>query len=53
MAMRVVVLPGSRALGRIWISAVPVMELIVKKLSCYLVRAIGGGSSETLNALSL
>jgi hypothetical protein len=40
MAMRVVVLPGSRALRRISISAVPVAELVVKKPSCYPVRAI-------------
>ena len=52
MAMRVV-LPGSRALRRISISAVPVTELVVKKPSCYPVRAIGGGSSETPDALSL
>ena len=48
-----VVLPGSRALRRISISAVPVTELVVKKPSCYPVRAIGGGSSETPDALSL
>jgi hypothetical protein len=48
-----VVLPGSRALRRISISAVPVTELVVKKPSCYLVRVIGGRSSETLDALSL
>jgi hypothetical protein len=53
MAIRVVVLPGSRALGRISISALPVTELVVKKPSCYPVRAIGGGSSETPDALSL
>jgi hypothetical protein len=52
MAMRVV-LPGSRALHRISISAVPVTELVVKKPSCNPVRAIGGGSSETPDVLNL
>jgi hypothetical protein len=51
MAMRVLVLSDSRALGRISISAVPVTELVVKKPSCYPV--LGGRSSETPDALSL
>jgi hypothetical protein len=52
MAMRVV-LSGSRALGRISISGVPVTELVVKKPSCYPVWAIEGRSSETPEAFSL
>jgi hypothetical protein len=53
MVIRVLVLSDSRALGRISISAVPVTELVVKKPSCYPVRALGGESSETPDALSL
>jgi hypothetical protein len=48
-----IVLPGSRALYRISISAVPVTELIVKKLLYYLVRVIRGKNSKTLDILSL
>jgi hypothetical protein len=48
-----VVLPGFRALCRISISAVPVTELVVKKLLYYPVRAIGGRNSETPDILNL
>jgi hypothetical protein len=51
MAMRVLVLSDSRALGRILIFVVPVTELVVKKLSCYPV--LGGKSSEIPDILSL
>jgi hypothetical protein len=44
--MRVVVFRATRTLGRISISAVTVTELVIKKPSCYPIRAIGGGSSE-------